>query len=539
MTGTGSGPAAAVAPATDAQTAAPTSTPSGIFNVRDFGAVPDGRTLNTAAFARAVAAAHAAGGGTVLVPAGRYLTGSVHLESNLTLDLEAGSVLLYSGDPADSPLVESRWESTDAWAHGSLIYANGKENIAIVGRGRLDGQGKNWWWRSGTYPRGGPHPPNPAAAVWRGMVDQIDQGRQYGEADFARAADFLRPCLVETYDCRNVLVEGVTLAAPPFWILHPVYCDNVEVRGVSFLSGGPLADPNPGPNGDGIDVDSCRNVRISDCFFSTSDDCIVIKSGRDASGRRKGRPTEFVTITNCVMYAGHGAVVIGSETSGDIRDIVASNIVAKGTDRGIRIKTQRGRGAVVENVRCDNFVIEDAGVVAQDYATAAAIEITTLYGKTQPEPVSDRTPTFRNFAFSNITIVNATHAVAIHGLPERAISQLRFTDLTATAGTGFVCDHANDIELHNVRVDAARGAAFAFDTTDNLVLDGVTSARPVATSPVIRLSASDDITVEACRAAPGTGTFLEVVGAPPARLLLANNDLTLAAHAVLPAGLGR
>jgi len=508
---------------------------AGAYNVRDYGAAADGQTKDTAAIMRAIAACAAAGGGTVYFPAGHYLTGSIHMESNLTLDLAAGAELLYSGDPADSPLVESRWESTDAWIHGPLIYANGKENIAIVGRGTLNGQGKNWWWRAG---KGGSHKPNPAGVVWRDMITQIDAGHQYGEADFAVAADYLRPTLIETYECRNVLVEGVTLTASPFWLLHPVYSDNVVVHGVSFVSGGELVHGNFGPNGDGLDVDSCRNVRISDCFFSTSDDCIVIKSGRDASGRRKARPTEFVTITNCVMYAGHGAIVIGSETSGDIRDIVASNIVAKGIVRGIRIKSMRGRGAVVENVRCDNFLIEDT-VPESKGGPAEAIEITTLYEKTAPEPASERTPTFRNFAFSNLTIVNVKEVATIHGLPERAVSQLRFSDITATGQTGFDCDHATDVELHNVRVDAAHGSAFAFATTQGLVLDGITSAHPGAGSPVIHLDASDDILLQGSRAAAGTGTFLEVTGARPARLHLLSNELSQAANPVLPADLLR
>jgi polygalacturonase len=511
----------------------------GTYNVRDYGAVPDGQTKNTAAFARAIAAAHAAGGGTVFVPAGRYLTGSIHLESNLTLDLDAGSELLYSGDPADSPLVESRWESTDAWVHGALIYANGKENIAIVGRGILNGQGKNWWWRSGSYPRGAPHHLSAGMTLWRSMITQIDDGRQFGEADFAVAAEVLRPTLVETYECRNVRIDGITVMSSPFWLLHPVYCDNVVVHGVTLISAGPLADPNPGPNGDGIDIDSCRNVRISDCSFSTSDDCIVIKAGRDASGRRKGRPTEFVAITNCVMFAGHGAVVIGSETSGDIRDIVASNIVAKGTDRAVRIKSMRGRGSVVENVRCDNFLIEDAATSPRADAGSAAIEITTLYQATAPEPASERTPTFRNFAFSNFSIINAKCVVAIHGLPERAVSQLRFSDFTATGKSGFICDHAEDVELHNVRVDAEHGSAFAFATTRGLVLDGVTSPHPGSANPVIHLDASDDITVQGSRAALGTTTFLEIAGPRPARLHLLNNELSGAANPVLPADLIR
>jgi polygalacturonase len=492
----------------------------GIFNVLDYGAAPDGKTKDTAAIAQAVAACSASGGGTVYFPAGRYLTGSIQLESNLTLNLDAGATLLYSGDPADSPLVPSRWEDTTAFTHAPLIYANGKENIAIVGRGTLDGQGRNWWWRAG---RAGPQSASarPAQQAWLKLYDRIQAGETLTAADFKLAAEYLRPSLVQPYNCRNVLIEGVTLTESPMWMLHPLYSENVEVRGVTFRS--------DGPNTDGIDVDSCRDVRISDCFFATGDDCIVIKSGRDRDGRRVARPTEHVAITNCVMYQGHGAIVIGSETSGDVRDIVASNIVAKGTDRGIRIKSQRGRGGVVENVRCDNFVIENA--------LSQAIEITTLYSQMPAEPLSERTPLFRNFAFSNITIINAHQVASIQGLPEKTIDGLRFTDITASGKVGFLCDHAMGVELHHVRVNASSGSAFVFDTVRDGVLDDVTSGTPQAGAPVVRLAQADAIWLRDSRAAPGTGTFLEVDGAKPSKLLLSGNDFSGAVIPVIPAGI--
>src|SRR5471030_1904659 len=255
------------------------------FNVADYGAVADGTTKCTAALQKAIAACAAAGGGTVSFPAGKYLTGSLALESNLTLDLQAGAELLYSADPADSPVVAVRYESTNAFAHAPLLYANGKQNIAITGRGTLNGQGWNWWWRSGrgTPPKG--IDPAIARDAWRKLYNRIEAGEKLTAADFTPlAAEFLRPSLVGIYNCRNVLVDGVTLFKSPMWMLHPAYSDDIVIHGVHFVSADPDGQPSAegiGPNGDGIDVDSCRNVRISDCFFSTSDDCIVIKSGRD------------------------------------------------------------------------------------------------------------------------------------------------------------------------------------------------------------------------------------------------------------------
>jgi polygalacturonase len=241
------------------------------------------------------------------------------------------------------------------------------------------------------------------------------------------------------------------------WLLHPLYSENVSVRDVSFIS--------TGPNGDGVDVDSCKDVRISDCFFSTGDDCIVIKSGRDADGRRTARPTEHVAITNCVMYKGHGAVVIGSETSGDIRDVVASNVVACGTDRGIRIKSMIGRGGVIENMRFDNFVVEDAKVVA--------IEITALYHNVPDEPFSERTPVFRNLSFSNLTIVNAKQVASIEGLAQKPIERLRFTDVVASGSAGFLCSFASNVDLLGVQVDAKSGKPFVLNHVRDMKIDGV------------------------------------------------------------------
>lgn len=489
------------------------------FNVVDFGAVPDGRTIATAAISRAVQACAEAHGGTLVFPAGRYLTGSITLRSNMTLQLEAGAELLYSPDPADSPLVASRWESTNAFTHAPLIYANGQENIAITGRGTLNGQGSNWWWRNGVYSPARAAEILPAKNAWLKLYERIESGEKPLSKEFELAADYLRPSLVQFYGCRNVLVEGVTLTESPMWLLHPVYSDNVTIRGVNFVS--------TGPNGDGVDVDSCSNVKISDCSFSTGDDCIVIKSGRNADGRRTARPSEHISVMNCIMHKGHGAFVIGSETSGGVRDVVASNIVSYGTERGIRIKSVRGRGNTVENVRCENFVI--------DGATEEAIEITTLYRDEPAEPYSDRTPVFRNLAFSNLTIVDAKQVASIHGLPEKALEQLRFTDITANGQTGFICDRSSDVELNDVRVNTATGNAFVFDSVRGLELVGVTSTSPQADKAVVALNECTDVWLRSSRAAAGTNVFLRHEGGGAGSLHLSENDLSAAKIAIDPA----
>lgn len=478
--------------------------PPAAYNALDHGLVPDGTTKNTAAIAKVIAGIKAAGGGTLYFPPGRYLTGSVHLESNLTLHLEAGATLLYSGDPADSPLVESRWEGTTAWTYGPLLYANGKENITITGRGTIDGQGQNWWWRaSDTTPRR--EVAEKARPVWVALRDRIQagDGAKVTREDFVEAANFIRPSLVVPFNCKNIVIEDVTITNSPMWLLHTIYSENIVVRGVSFIS--------HGPNGDGYDIDSCRNVRISDCYFDTGDDCIVIKSGRDADGRRVGRPTELVTITNCVMYRGHGAVVIGSEMSGGIRDIIASNIVCRGTDRGIRLKTQRGRGAVVENIRFDNWVIIDA--------PREAIHITSNYSRMPDEPKSERTPVFRNIAISNVTVVNAAQVVGIAGLSEQAVEQVRISDLKGTGKIGFVADTADDLELHDIRIDATQGPAFIFTNSRGLHLDNLASTRPPeGDAPVVSLINTADVVLTGGRVLPGTKLYLRVDGEKTGRV---------------------
>lgn len=500
-----------------------------VFNVLDYGAVADGKTKNTAAFAKAIAAAKDAGGGTVFVPAGKYLTGAIFMESNLTLHLDAGSELLYSGDPADSPIVKSRWECTNVYTHATLIYADGKENIAITGRGTINGQGWNWWWRSNSRGRKSPPGEDAAAnqAAWRAIYQRIEAGEKLAKEDFTQAAKFLRPSLVGLYNCKNVLVEGVTLFKSPMWMLHPVYCDEVVVRGVRFISADPEghhSEEGEGPNGDGIDVDSSRNVRISDCFFNTSDDCIVIKSGRDNDGLRTNRPTEFITVTNCVMYQGHGAVVIGSETSGGIRNITASNCVSVGTDCGIRIKSQRGRGGVLQNFRFDNWVIEDA--------KKQAFEINTRYSQTPEAPLNEKTPIFRNFSYSNITIINAAQVAKIVGLPEKTIDELRFTDINATGKVGFIAELASDMELHHVRVTASGGSAISIDASNRVVLDDVAPATTKAETAALAVANSSDLVLRNSRAAEKTGTFLTVSGAKSAGIILSNNDLARASRSI-------
>ncbi|MCC5804686.1 MAG: hypothetical protein JJU00_00030 [Opitutales bacterium] len=243
---------------------------------------------------------------------------------------------------------------------------------------------------------------------------------------------------MQFYECRNIRVEGVTLRDSPMWLLHAIYSEDVEVRGATFIS--------HGSNGDGIVIDSTRNVRISNCFFDTGDDCIVIKSGRDGEGRRIGRPSEAIAVTNCVMFRGNGAVVVGSEMSGGVRAVTASNIVTYGTKRGIRFKTARGRGGVVENLRFDNWVIHNA--------RNEAIVLHKGYEGRGEEPFTDRTPVLRNIGISNVNVQGAREVVKMMGLAEQPIENLRIHNLHGSGHNGMTVEWVEDFELHNVHIDA-------------------------------------------------------------------------------------
>jgi polygalacturonase len=295
--------------------------------------------------------------------------------------------------------------------------------------------------------------------------------------------------------------------------VHPVGCEDLVAEGISIIN------PADGPNTDGINPESCSNVRISNCFIDTGDDCITLKSGRDEEGRLKAKPTENVTITNCVMYKGHGAVVIGSEMSGGVRNVTASNIVCVGTDRAVRIKSTRGRGGVVENIRFSNFVVEKV---------REPIYITTFYTKTDPEPVSQRTPVFRDIAISHFTIKDSPCTAKILGLPEMPIQGLRITDLVASTEVGFLCDSVAGFELQNVQVNTEKGPAFDLKNCKNVELHRIKTTAPRADDPVVRMENVEDAFIQGCRVLPGTGTFLELRGEATKGIILSANGLSAA-----------
>ena len=331
------------------------------FDITAFGAKGDGKTKCTEAFDKAIAACHQAGGGRVVVPAGVFLTGPIHLQSNVCLEVGKGATILFSDRFEDYlPAVLVRWEGRECYNLSPLIYAHNCRNVAVTGEGTLNGQGRTWWsWRKEP---GDPYrKSNDQNAQWAQDNVPLDK-RVQGPKDFHWCPTFISPV-----KCQNVLIEGLTLVDGPFWNVHPLYCENVTVRNLTIK--------NHGPNGDGCNPDSCRDVLIEGCYFDTGDDCIAIKSGRNSDGRRVNIPSENIVVRDCKMKDGHGGVVMGSEMSGGVRNVFVEDCTmdSPNLDRALRIKTNSVRGGFGENIYMRNVTIGQVG--------DAVLKINFYYGE--------------------------------------------------------------------------------------------------------------------------------------------------------------
>jgi polygalacturonase len=410
----------------------------------DAGAKPDGKKLNTNLINKTIDKLHAKGGGTLYFPAGTYLTAGIRMKSNITIELEAGATLLFSDDfSLYTPFVEMRHEGVMMNSFHPLIYAVDAENITIRGQGKLDGQGKKWWDELFRVmidlDKNGVRDINP----FQKMFDEANDVKKIASEtneDWASTLNrrFFRPPFIQPIRCKNVKIEGVTIVNSPFWTVNPEFCENVTVHGIT------INNP-PSPNTDGINPESCKYVHISDCHISVGDDCITIKSGRDLQARNIGVPCENITITNCTMLAGHGGVVIGSEMSGSVRNVVISNCVFDGTDRGIRLKSTRGRGGVVENIRVSNIVMRDI--------QREAILLDLKYSKMPEEPLSERTPIFRNIHISHMTGVDVKIPVYIRGLEESPITDVILSDINIQSKQAPVFENYERVYLKEVIVN--------------------------------------------------------------------------------------
>jgi polygalacturonase len=423
----------------------PPTFPGRDFDIRRFGAVANGTTLCTNGFRDAIAACAADGGGRVVVPEGRFLTGPIHLESNVNLHVEAGGTIAFTRDHAAYlPPVLTRFEGTELMNYSPFIYALDKSNIAITGAGTLDGQANNefWWGWKGSKEFGWKAGDPSYDAARRQLAAMAEHGVPVAQRVFG-AGDYLRPQFIQPYRCRNVLIEGVTIVNSPMWEIHPVLCTNVTVRNVTINS--------LGPNNDGCDPESCRDVLIEGCVFNTGDDCIAIKSGRNADGRRLHVPSENIVIRRCEMRDGHGGVTIGSEISGDCRYVFAERcrMNSPRLDRALRLKNNAARGGVLEHIYMRDVTI---GQVAQ-----AVLDIDFYY---EEGPKGSYRPVARDVELLRVTSESSKYALYVRGYDNADISNIKVIDCTFQhAANPNVIEHAVDVTLRNVRINGVEVGA--------------------------------------------------------------------------------
>jgi polygalacturonase len=438
--------------------------------ITKFGATADGLTLNTKSINNAIDAISKGGGGVVVIPQGLWLTGPIVLKSGVNLHLQKGALLQFTDDFTQYPLVRGNWEGLPQMRNQSPLSAEGATNIAITGLGIIDGAGDAWRmvkkdkltesnWKK-LLASGGELSddkktwyPSASSKLGSTMKNPGEITPEKSPAFYESVKDFLRPNLLVFTNCKKVLLEGVTFQNSPAWCLHPLMCEDLTVRNIS------VKNPWYAQNGDGIDVESCRNVLIEGSTFDVGDDGICIKSGRDAAGRKRGMPTENVIVRNNTVYHAHGGFVVGSEMSGGARNIYVDNNTFIGTDIGIRFKTTRGRGGVVENIWINNTYMKDivGEAILFDMYYAAQDPIALMGEKREPPkvqvlPVSEETPQFQNIYITNAVCNGAQKAIFVRGLPEMNIKNIVLKDMVLQANEGLDMTEGSSITLQNVQL---------------------------------------------------------------------------------------
>ena len=416
--------------------------PNRSFPVTRYGAKADGVTDSSAAFRRAIAACAAAGGGRVVVDGGAFLTGPIHLRSRVNLEVKEGATVKFLTDPKVYDLnVLTRFEGVELMGLSPLVYASNARDIAITGSGTLDGQAGNtvWWHWNGNVRYGWkPGMGNQRAARVQ-LFDMAERGVPVGSRRFG-AESYLRPNFIQPYGCTNVLVEGITIRNSPMWEINPVLCRNVTVRGVQIDS--------HGPNNDGCDPESCHDVLIERCRFDTGDDCIAIKSGRNADGRRVNVPTENVVIRDCEMHDGHGGVTIGSEISGGVRHVYAerNKMDSPQLDRALRLKNNAMRGGVLEHIYMRDVQV---GQLAD-----AVLQVDFLY---EEGANGDFPPVVRDVELQRVTSKKSTYGLYLRGYEKGTIDDIRVIDCTFDGvAKPDVVEHVTGLVRRNVAVNGEK-----------------------------------------------------------------------------------
>lgn len=398
------------------------------LSIRDFGAVGDGVADDTLAFKNAIEQCCKNNGGRIIVPAGTYLTGPIHLKSDINLHFEKGAVISLGDNLDDWPAVKSRWEGVECYGYSPCIYGENLKNVSITGAGTIDGRGQAWWSEFKRRKTNGQTQPISARDKEFAKLNKDTDLSDCGGGGIG--SFFFRPQLIQFNNCSNVLLDSFTTSNSPFWNTHLVYCSNVIVKNTTFQN------PQDGINGDGLALDSCNGVKVFDCTFDVNDDCLCIKSGIGKDGMRVNKPCQNIFVKRCKMLRGHGSVVMGSETAGNIRNIEISDCVFNGTDRGLRIKSRRGRAGTVENITLNKITMNGVGcpiVMHLYYECGAKPEEIAAISDRKPRPVTDTTPCIRNIKITNIMANNAQSAAAfLLGLPEKPIENILFENVKIT-----------------------------------------------------------------------------------------------------------
>jgi polygalacturonase len=466
--------------------------PDNRLSIADCGGVGDGITLNTEAFNEAMKALSEQGGGTLTVPFGVWFTGPIVFQSNINLHLEKGALILFTPDFDAYPLLDTSFEGLDTKRCQSPLSGRDLENIAITGEGAIDGSGQAWrplkkekvtenYWKK-TVKSGGVlskdkktwYPSNKSLKGVALSEENLNVPRQaMTEKEWESVKDFMRPVLVSFIRCKNILLEDVLFENSPCWTLHPLMCENIIVDHIQ------VRNPAFAQNGDGIDLESCKNAIIVNSAFDVGDDAICIKSGKDADGRRRGIPTENLIVDNCKVFNGHGGFVVGSEMSGGVRNIMVRNCEFLGTDVGLRFKSTRGRGGLVENIFVEKISMFDIATESLlfdlYYGGKSAVEMLEENIVIPPEStipeVTEETPAFRNIFIKDVISRNARRAMYFNGLPEMNITNIQVENAFITSQTGAELSESEGIRFKNVTIIPKEGPALLLNNVKDMKVD--------------------------------------------------------------------
>lgn len=481
------------------------------INILKYGAVPDGRTLNTRSINQAIEDCNKKGGGVVLIPAGLWMSGPIYMKSNVNLHVAKSATLFFTDDKSQYKIVEGEYEGRKVARNESPIFGKDLENIAITGKGIIDGNGDVW---RAVHQSQLP-PPDWKKKVASGGVLSGDGKTWYPSQQFKEASaqkksmllmpgkplsafedmkDVLRPNLLVLNNCKKVLIEGVILQNSAAWCLHPILCEDLTISDVM------VKNPDYAHNGDGMDIESCRNFIIENSILDVGDDAICIKSGKDEEGRKRGRPTENGIIRGNTVYKGHGGVVVGSEMSGGARNLFIENCSFLGTDKGLRFKSTRGRGGVVENIYARNLYMKDIIQEAVFFDMHYFVKFITDSERDTRPVVNEGTPVFRNMVFENIACSGANTALFIRGLSEMPIQNITLRNSVFKADIGIELIEANNINIENVQLDTN------------------------PSKPLVSVNTARNVSIDGLKYGSGLGVLLKADGKDNQKIIVRNTD---------------